>query len=324
MFGSKTENTETVEMDKDLYNNLLLHSIHELNRQRRNRITMWALKVIFVVGFISVAYGLGQGKVSLSAGDKHKPHVAFVEIYGPIMSGQLADADRLIPALHAAFEEPLSKAVALRINSPGGSPVHAGRLYTEINLLQEKYPEKKVYAVIEDLGASAAYYIAAAADEIYVDQASMVGSIGVISSSFGFNEVMEKVGVERRVMTSGTNKALLDPYLPTDPQIERYWQSMLGEIHDQFIRAVKDGRGDRLDPEYPELFSGLVWTGAKSVEIGLTDGLGSLNSVSREAIDTVNTVNYTPSPDILKSLANQTSAGLTALRYNLNSPSWLF
>lgn len=313
------ETPQTIEMDKDLVRDLLLHSHQELKRQRRGRYINFGLKALFVVGFLLLAYALGGAK-SLSKGDKHKPHIAFVEIYGPIMSGQLADADRLIPALHKAFKEPLSKAVALRINSPGGSAVHAGRLYSEINQLQTQYPDKPVYAVIEDLGASAAYYIASSTDKIFVDQASMVGSIGVISSSFGFNELIDKVGIERRVFTAGANKALLDPYLPIDPQLQDYWKGMLGEIHEQFKAAVVEGRGDRLNPNYPDLFSGLVWTGSKSVEIGLADELGSLTSVSRDTIGQVNMVNYTPPPDFLKQLANQTTAQIEALGYKLSSP----
>lgn len=317
-----SENTnETIAMDKSLVQELLLHSHNELKRQRRGRILNYVLKGIFIFGFLGLAYFLGGKNVGLAQGDKHKPHIAFVEIYGPIMSGQLADADRLIPALHEAFKEPLAKAVALRINSPGGSPVHAGRLYNEINQLKTQYPDKPIFAVIEDLGASAAYYIASSADKIYVDQASMVGSIGVISSGFGFNQIMEKVGIERRVLTSGTNKALLDPYLPTDPKVQTYWKQMLSEIHEQFISAVKNGRGDRLHQDYPDLFTGLVWTGAKSIEIGLADGLGSLTSVSRDTIGQVNMVNYTPAPDFLKQLASQTHAQLAAIKLGLSAPT---
>jgi len=315
-----TETDVAVELPKSVVNELLLHSHKELRYQRRSRIFGYFLKGFLVIAFFIMAYVIGGSNTGGKQGDKNKPHVAFVEIYGPIMSGQLADADRLIPALQQAFKEPLVKSIALRINSPGGSPVHAGRLYHEINELQKQYPDKPVYAVIEDLGASAAYYIASAADKIYVDQASMVGSIGVISAGFGFNEIMSKIGVERRVLTSGSNKALLDPYLPSDPKVQSYWKDMLAEIHEQFIAAVKEGRGNRLNIDYPDIFSGLVWTGAKSIEIGLTDGIGSLTSVSRDTINSVNLVNYTPAPDFLKQLANKTQANLTALKYELASP----
>lgn len=312
---------ERIEIDRTLIKELLLHSNKELRRQRRGRLFNYVFKGLFILSFIGIAYFLGGNGIGQSHGNKHKPHVAYIEIYGPIMSGQLADADRLIPALHRAFKDINSKAIALRINSPGGSPVHAGRLYNEVNQLQDQYPSKPVYAVIEDLSASAAYYIASSADRIFVDQASMVGSIGVISSGFGFNEIMKKVGIERRVLTSGTNKALLDPYLPADPKVQGYWKEMLSEIHEQFISAVKDGRGDRLNDEYPGLFSGLIWTGSKSIDIGLADSLGSLTSVSRDTIGEVNMVDYTPAPDLFKQLASQTHAQLATLKYSLSIPT---
>lgn len=312
---------ETIALPKAMVESLLLQPFQEMKRQRRSRILSYVLKGALAIAFVGLAYFLGEGKVGFSQGDKHKPHVAFVEVYGPIMSGQLADADRLIPAIDQAFEEPLAKAVVLRINSPGGSPVHAGRMYDEIKQLRKQHPDKHVYAVIEDLGASAAYYIASAADKIYVDKASLVGSIGVISEGFGYDRIMEKVGIDRRVMTSGAHKALLDPYLPTDPQVESYWKQMLGEIHKQFISAVEDGRGERLHKDYPDLFSGLVWTGSKSIEIGLADSLGSLTSVSRDTVGEVNAVNYTPSPDFLKQLASQTHAQLASLKYELMTPT---
>lgn len=315
------QKNEKVELDKEIVNDLLSSSLKELRRQKRDRYFGIGFKVVLFFGFFVAAYFVGGANIGFGKGDKNKPHVAFVEVYGPIMSGQLADADRLIPALHEAFQSPLSKSIAIRINSPGGSPVHAGRLYKEINALKKQYPDKPVYAVIEDLGASAAYYIASAADEIYVDQASMVGSIGVITSSFGFNQIMDKVGVERRVLTAGSNKGLMDPYLPLDPKIEGYWKDMLAEIHIQFIDAVKAGRGERLHSETPEIFSGLVWTGAKSVEIGLADQLGSLQDVSRVTLGEVNIANYTPAPNLLKHFSDQYKASLQALVYEANTPT---
>ncbi|MBT7044779.1 MAG: S49 family peptidase [Gammaproteobacteria bacterium] len=311
---------ETLELDRSLVEELLLYSNNELTRIRRNRIINYFVKGGLVVGVLMIAYFIGGTNISGAMGDKHKPHLAYVEIYGPIASGQLADTNRLIPSLHKAFKDPLSKAVALRINSPGGSPVQAGQMYKEINNLKEKYPDKPLYAVIEELGASAAYYIASAADKIYVDPASMVGSIGVISAGFGYSDVMEKVGVERRVLTSGTNKSLLDPYLPIDPKVVDYWKEMLNEIHGQFIAAVKEGRGDRLKADYPDLFSGLIWTGQKSIEIGLTDEVGSMASVSRATVDNLNIVNYTPSPDLLKQLVDSTHAMVSAAKYSMMTP----
>lgn len=318
-----TENTNSSRMlslPEDIVVGLLNNSAEELKRSRHSRILGRVWKIVMVVGFFAAAYFIGASKVS-PAGNSHEPHIAYVEVYGPIMSGQFADADRLIPALHKAFDDNMAKAVVLRINSPGGSPVHAGRLYKEIKTLREQYPEKHIYAVIEDLGASAAYYIASATDEIYVDQASIVGSIGVVTSSFGFSEIMNKVGVERRVLTAGENKALLDPFLPLDPKVKVHWQTMLDNIHDQFILAVKEGRNGKLDDAGPEVFSGMVWTGEDSVKIGLADGTGSLMSVSRDTLGKVNTVNYTPAPDLFKRLANGTQAALTSMQIQMSAPS---
>jgi len=312
--------SETMEMDKALVEKLLLYSHDELTRIRNARTFSYFIKIALVLGVLFIAYFVGDTQSKTAQGDQNKPHLAYVEIYGPIASGQLADSSRLIPSLHEAFEDPLSKAVALRINSPGGSPVQAGQIYKEINLLRKKHPDKPIYAVIEELGASAAYYIASAADKIYVDPASMVGSIGVITAGFGYSSLMEKVGIERRVLTSGSNKSLLDPYQPVDEKVKGYWREMLSEIHGQFIVAVKEGRGDRLDIDYPELFSGLIWTGTKSIKIGLADEIGSMASVSRGTLGELNMVNYTPAPDFLKQLVDKTHAMVSTLKYSSMTP----
>lgn len=310
---------DTVTLNRKLIEELLLSSHRELTRQRRFRIMGMFLKGGFVAAMVGLAFLAGSNDVARE-GDRTKPHVASIEIYGPIMSGQTADSDRIIPALHKAFETTNAKVVALKINSPGGSPVHAGRLYNEIRMLKSEHPEKKVVAVIEDLGASAAYYVAAATDTIYVDQASMVGSIGVISEGFGFSDIMNKVGIERRVITSGENKALLDPFAPVSPEIKSYWKQMLGEVHQQFIKAVTDGRGDRLKAEQSGIFSGLIWTGAKSIEMGLTDKLGSMTTVSKESVGGMNIVDYTPAPDFFKHLATSTRASLQTVALELQTP----
>ena len=314
-------NKNTIELDKDLVTEILQGSAKELQNQRKSRRNWFFFKGgLFVLFFVS-AYFIGGSEINYKSGDKNEPHIASVEIYGPIMSGQLADAGRIIPSLHKAFNTSLVKGVVLRINSPGGSPVHAGRLYQAIKKLRAEFPNKPIHAVIEDMGASAAYYIASATDKIYVDPASMVGSIGVISSNFGFTEVMKKVGVERRVYTAGKNKALMDPYSPMQPHIKEYWADMLDEIHQQFITAVKEGRGDRLNAEFPDLFSGLIWTGAKSVEIGLSDELGSIGDVSRAVLDgETNIVNYTPPIDILKRFASESRAQVSAFLMENDRP----
>ncbi|PSL10004.1 protease-4 [Marinobacterium halophilum] len=222
-------------------------------------------------------------------------HTAVVEIKGPIMDDGDASADMIIGALRNAFKAEQSQAVILRINSPGGSPVQSGYVYDEIKRLRALYPQKKVYAVISDIGASGAYYIAAAADEIYADKASLVGSIGVISSSFGFVDLIDKLGVERRTLTAGENKAFLDPFSPLSDKDRAFWQTVLNTTHQQFIDQVKKGRGDRLQ-DNDKLFTGLVWTGEQALELGLIDGLGSSSMVARDVVGAEKLVDYTAHP----------------------------
>ncbi|HLU77853.1 MAG TPA: S49 family peptidase [Burkholderiales bacterium] len=210
-------------------------------------------------------------------------HTAMVEIDGVIDTAGNASAENIVDSLQAAFKDRGTKGVILRINSPGGSPVQAGIIYDEIRRLRGEHPDIPIYAVVEDICASGGYYIAAAADRIYVDKASLIGSIGVVMSQFGFVETMDKVGVERRVLTAGENKAFLDPFSPLQPEHVEHAKVMLDEIHQQFITAVKEGRGDRLK-DAPGVYSGLIWTGARSLEIGLADALGSVQSVARDVI----------------------------------------
>lgn len=222
-----------------------------------------------------------------------KPHVGLVELKGIIMDDSEASSDRLVKGLRDAFEAEHTKGIIIRVNSPGGSPVQSGLVYREVQRLKKLYPEKKVYAVITDIGASGAYYISASADEIYADPASLVGSIGVVSDGFGFVDAMEKVGVERRVYTSGTNKAMLDPFSPVDPKQKEFFASILSDVHQQFIDAVKEGRGDRIKDD-DVVFSGLFWSGRQALELGLVDGLASPGQVAREIIGEEKIVDYSP------------------------------
>jgi protease-4 len=231
------------------------------------------------------------------------PHTALIEVKGEIASGAQASADNIIASLRSAMEDSGAQAVVLLINSPGGSPVQAGIINDEINRLKALHG-KKVYAVVEETCASAAYYVAAAADEIYVDKASLVGSIGVLMDGFGFTGLMEKLGIERRLMTAGENKALLDPFSPQDEGNKAYIQNMLGEIHRQFIAVVKQGRGDRLK-ETPDTFTGLVWSGQQAVAQGLADGLGNVDHVAREVIKAENIIDYTQRENVGMRLAKQ-------------------
>lgn len=246
------------------------------------------------------AEGLASGK-----------HTALVEISGVIESKGETSADRIAAALQNAFKDKNTQGVILRVNSPGGSPVQAGVIYDEIRRLRVLHPNIPIYAVVEDICASGGYYVAAAADRIYVDKASIVGSIGVIMSGWGFTGTMEKLGVERRSLTSGENKAFLDPFAPLDDKQKQHAQSMLGEIHQQFIDVVKKGRGQRLK-ESPELFSGLMWTGAKSVELGLTDALGSVEYVAREVIKAEAIVDYSQKENFAERFAKRFGAGVAS------------
>ncbi len=285
----------------------VLASVAEQRRGRRWRIFFIILFFIYLFGMM----GFLSQKAEISAVAKAEEHTAVIRIHGPIMEEEAANANALATALRDAFEEPNAKGIILAINSPGGSPVQAGYAYDEIMRLRKLHPEKKVYAVISDLGASAAYYIASASDYIYADKASLVGSIGVISAGFGYTGAIEKLGIQRRVITAGKNKAFMDPFEPLKPSDEAFWKDSLGLIHRQFIDAVKEGRGDRLK-DTPELFSGLIWPGATAVDLGLVDGLGSAGYVARDMIGAKDTVDYTVARDPIERLIRQLGASAGA------------
>ena len=238
------------------------------------------------------------------------PHTAMVELRGEIGADAEASAENLVAGLKRAFEDEGAQAVVLRINSPGGSPVQAGIVNDEIRRLKALH-NKKVYAVVEEACASGAYYIAVAADEIYADKASIVGSIGVLMDGFGFTGTMEKLGVERRLMTAGENKGIGDPFSPVSDKKKAYTQAMLNQIHQQFINVVKDGRGQRLK-ETPDTFSGLYWNGQQALELGLIDHLGNLDYVAREVIKAEEVVDYTPQENVAERLAKRFGASIGA------------
>jgi protease-4 len=238
------------------------------------------------------------------------PHTALVEVRGEIAPDAEASAENVVAALRAAFEDEGAQAVVLRFNSPGGSPVQAGLINDEIHRLKALH-RKKVYAVIEEACASGAYYIAVAADEIYTDKASIVGSIGVLMDGFGFTGTMEKLGIERRLLTAGENKGMGDPFSPLTEQQRAYTQVMLDQIHQQFIDVVKQGRGKRLKPG-PDVFSGLYWNGEQAVEMGLADHLGSLDFVAREVVQAAEIIDYTPKENVAERLAKRFGASIGA------------
>jgi protease-4 len=259
--------------------------------------------VIFIVAMLKTPIdGAVQG------GDE--PYAAVIEVNGVIAAAQDASADNIITALRNAFDDEQVLGVILRINSPGGSPVQSGYVYDEIKRLKETR-DLPVYAVISDLGASGAYYIAAAADEIYADKASLVGSIGVVGSGFGFTKAMEKFGIERRLYTSGEHKGFLDPFSPENPDEKKFWKGVLKVTHNQFIEQVRKGRGDRLK-ETPDMFSGLVWSGEQAVEMGLIDGLSSTSALVRTKFNTEEMVNFTRQPDPWESLVQKLGASIGA------------
>lgn len=242
------------------------------------------------------------------AGDVSGKHTALVEVSGIIAPGTDASAERVTVALQAAFKDKNTQGVVVRINSPGGSPVQAQNIYEEMRRLRKVHPTIPLYAVIEDLCASGGYYVAAAADRIYVGKSSIVGSIGVRMDGFGVTGLMEKLGVERRLLTAGENKGFLDPFLPVDERQKQHAQTLLEDIHQQFIAVVREGRGKRLK-ETPDMFSGLIWTGQKSLELGLADAYGSLDYVAREVIKAENIVDYTQKENLAEKFARRFGAG---------------
>lgn len=285
----------------------------ELLRQQRSE-RRW--RVFFRLAWLGLALALawallaplsllGWGSAPVSA-----PHTALVDVRGLIDVDSEANADELMAALRNAFADPGAVAVVLRINSPGGSPVQSGLVNDEIRRLKALH-DKKVYAVVEEMCASGAYYIAVAADEIYVDKASLVGSIGVLMDGFGFTGAMDKLGIERRLLSAGQNKAMLDPYSPQNPQQTALAQAMIDQIHQQFITLVREGRGERLK-ETPETFSGLFWNGEEAVKQGLADGIGSLDQVARDVVQAEQVVDYTPQPNVAERLAKRFGAGVGA------------
>lgn len=259
---------------------------------------------LFIILFFALGW-LGGGAKNIGA------HTALIEVAGVIESGGDVNADSFMKSLHDAYDDKGTKGIILRINSPGGSPVQAGIINEEIKRQKKLHPKIPVYAVVEDICASGGYYIAVAADKIYVDKASIVGSIGVLMDGYGFTEVMKKVGVERRLMTAGENKAMLDPFSPVNPKHQAFAQTMLNEIHEQFKTVVRQGRTTRLK-ETPETFSGLFWSGEQSIRMGLADAIGSADYVAREIIKQEKIVDFTSQEDFASRIAKRIGASASA------------
>jgi protease-4 len=291
-----------------------------LKEQRRARLwgIFFKLLTFAYITFLLVLFVDWEGRAEMASGKKH---TAMVELNGTIAPGSDASAERVIGALQAAFKDKNTQGVVLRINSPGGSPVQSQTIYDEMRRLRQKYPEVPLYAVVEDVCASGGYFVAAGADRIYVGKASIVGSIGVLMNGFGFTGLMDKLGVERRLITAGENKAMLDPFSPLDEKDRKHMQALAKDVHEQFIGVVREGRGKRLK-ETPDMFSGLIWTGQKSIELGLADGIGSLESVARDVIKAEDIVDYTEKENIAEKFARRFGASAAnavmefALRYS--------
>ncbi len=286
--------------ERELVTKLATAALKEQRRARQWGI-FFKLLLFAYVTFLLIMFVDWEGRAELAGGRKH---TAMVELNGTIAPGSDASAEKVIASLQAAFKDKNTQGVVLRINSPGGSPVQSQTIYDEMRRLRKKYPEIPLYAVVEDICASGGYFVAAGADRIYVGKASIVGSIGVLMNGFGFTGLMEKLGVERRLITAGDNKAMLDPFSPLDEKDKRHVQALMNDVHQQFISVVREGRGARLK-ETPDMFTGLIWTGQKSVELGLADGIGSLESVARDVVKAEDIVDYTQKENIAERFARR-------------------
>jgi len=291
--------------ERSVLEKLAMEAVKEQRRARQWSILFRFLTITLAFLIFAAIMGWFQGKDGVTLGK----HTAVVDLVGIIMPESRASSEHVIAGLQAAFKDKNTKGVILRINSPGGSPVQAGQIYDEMRRLRKKHPDIPLYAVVDDVCASGGYYAAAAADKIFVDKASIVGSIGVLMNGFGFTGALEKLGIERRLLTAGENKAFLDPFSPMSEKHRDIARKMLDEIHQQFIAVVKEGRGSRLKND-SDLFSGLAWNGARSVELGLADEFGSMKSVARDIIGAEEVVDFTVHEGFAESFAKRFGTAL--------------
>lgn len=293
------QDTNSPGWERQLLEKLAMESLNEQRRKRRWGIFFKLLGFAYLTVVILMISG-----VSTSTKNSVTTHTALIDLKGVIDADGAASAEKINSSLQAAFADSNTAGVIVRINSPGGSPVQSGMIYDEIRRLRKANPKIPLYVVVEEICASGGYYIASAGDKIFVDKASLIGSIGVLMDGFGFEDVMKKVGVERRLLTAGENKGFLDPFSPQSDKQKQFALDMLHEIHGQFIKAVKDGRGKRLK-ETPDMFSGLVWNGSRGVELGLADGFGTLDSVARDLIKAPDIVDFTEQESIAERFAKR-------------------
>ena len=306
MADQREEGVRDASWERKVLEKLAFEALAEQKRRRRWGIFFKLLTFAYVGAIIWLFSGWGEADEAVDAG---QGYAALVSVEGIIDAGSEAAADQVIAALQGAYDDRGVKGVIVRINSPGGSPVQAGMINDEIGRLRATRPELPIVAVVEDICASGGYYVAAATDRIFVDKASLVGSIGVLMDGFGFTGAMDKFGVERRLLSAGTNKGFLDPFSPQQESHLEHARALLADIHGQFIGVVRKGRGERLK-ETPELFSGLVWTGARSIELGLADGYGTVASVARDVFQVEDVRDFTPKRNFAERFAQRFGADM--------------
>jgi protease-4 len=299
---SSTDNTPGWE--REVLEKLAMAAVTEQRRARRWSVFFKSLMFVYLLVIGVMAF---YPKFEKGINSEGKGHTAVIDVVGVIAENETASAESVIEGLRDAVKDKNTKGIILNINSPGGSPVQAAYIYDEIRRLKVKYPDMAFHAVVSDLCASAGYYVAVAADKIYVNQSSMIGSIGVLMNGFGFVNMMEKLGVDRRLIISGEHKALMDPFSPVNEEETKHMQSLLDDVHQQFITAVRVGRGERL-LEFDEMFSGLVWTGTQGIKLGLADDYGSVDSVARDVFGTKKTMNFTPHERLLDKIVGKFGA----------------
>jgi protease IV len=304
--GSKMTDNDP-NWERSLISKLAQDALVEQRRRRRWGIFFKLLTFAYIT-FLLLVLVDWSSRGDFTGGKKH---TAMVELTGIIAPGADASAEKITSSLEAAFKDKNTQGVILRINSPGGSPVQAQTIYDEMRRLRKKYPDIPLYAVVEDICASGGYFVAVGADRIYVAKASIVGSIGVLMNGFGFTGLMDKLGIERRLITAGEHKGMLDPFSPLQDNDKEYIERLMKDIHQQFISVVREGRGKRLK-ETPDMFSGLIWTGDKSVELGLADGFGTLDSVARDVIKAEDIVDYTQKEGFAEKVAKRFGASMAS------------
>lgn len=301
---SKPEVTREPGWEREVIEKLALAAVAEQAKARRWGIFFKSIMFAYLIVLSAVAI---YPKISRDFGVDSKDHTAVIDVVGMIAEGKEANADSIIESLRNAVKDEHTKGIILHANSPGGSPVQSSYVYEEIRKIKKEHPNLPVYAVVSDICASGCYYIVSASDKIFVNPSSLVGSIGVLMDGFGFVDVMQKLGVERRLFTAGAHKAMLDPFSPSKEEETHYVQSLLNQVHQQFIGAVKAGRGDRLK-EYPDMFSGLVWTGEEGVKLGIVDAVGNQDYVAKELIGAETLVDFSQQEHLLDKIAGKLGA----------------